>query len=80
MKKTTKPTTKKPAAKKPSAKKAPAKPKRKAQGQSELAAIVDRLAVITEQLAQTTERLAIALPLQMAPHPPEPPRIHTDEH
>ena len=59
MKKTTsKPAAKKPAAKKPAMKKASAKPKRKAQGQSELVEIVGRLATITEKLGETTERLA----------------------
>ena len=56
---------KKTALKKPAMKKAPpprkpssSRPKRKAQGESELTQIVARLAMITENLAQTTERLA----------------------
>lgn len=44
MKKTSKPTAKKPAAKKPAAKKSSTKPKRKADGQSELVAVLTRIA------------------------------------
>src|SRR5690348_4484938 len=58
MKKTSKPATKKPAQKKPATKKPSSKPKRKAQGQSELAAtltsLVDGQAKLIERLAKLT--------------------------
>jgi hypothetical protein len=84
MKKAAKPAIKKTTQKKPTAKRLPAtKPKRKAQGQSALAAIVARLGEITEQLAQTADRLAqMGLPAAVAPPAAVPvfeaPR--TDEH
>lgn len=62
MKKTNKPATNKPAQKKPSVKKSAAKPKRKAQGGSQLSEITVRLAAIANQLAQTAERLATLAP------------------
>jgi hypothetical protein len=60
MKKVTKPAGKKPAQKKPELRKSPAKPKRKAQGQSELIAIVARLDIIADKLTVATERLVEA--------------------
>jgi hypothetical protein len=58
MKKTTsKPATKKPAQKKPATTKPSAKPKRKAQGQSELVAIVARLDAIADKLTEATSQL-----------------------
>jgi hypothetical protein len=70
MKKTTKPPTKKSTTKTPAAKKSPAKPKRKAQGHSELLEIVAQLAAITVKLGDTVERLAALVP---------PVEIRTDE-
>lgn len=57
MKKTSKPATNKPAAKKPAANKSSTKPKRKAPGQSEVPAVVERLAVIADKLAETADQL-----------------------
>ena len=83
MKKTSKAIGKKPAAKKPAAKKSPAKPKRKAEGQSELAQIVDRLEAIMDKLTEALEHLAeltARLPgaearQEHAPQPPMPPEF-----
>jgi hypothetical protein len=60
MKKAIKPTIKKPAPKKPAAKKSSAKPRRKAAGQSELAAIVARLDAIADKLSDATGQLVEA--------------------
>lgn len=57
MKKTSKTATKKPAQKKPVTKKPSAKTKRKAQGQSELAAVVARLDAIVDRLTEATGQL-----------------------
>lgn len=60
MKKTSKPVTKRPAQKTPATKKPSAKPKRKAQGQSELAQMVARLDVIADKLTEATAQLVEA--------------------
>jgi hypothetical protein len=59
-KKTTEPATKKPAQKKPATKTPPSRPKRKAEGQSELTPVVARLEAIANQLMEAAERLAEA--------------------
>jgi len=76
MKKTSKPAAKRPVAKKPAAKKSPTKPKRKAQNQSELARIVERLDAIMEKLDELLERGAQA----SAPPAIEPMHQPADEH
>jgi hypothetical protein len=74
-----KPAGKRPAQKKPLANKTSAKPKRKAQGQSELAAMIARLDAVADKLALAVDRLA-----QLHASGPnltgEGLRSHTDEH
>jgi hypothetical protein len=85
MKKASKSAVKKPAQKKPTGKKSLTKPKRKAQGQSELAQVVARLDTIADKLAQTAERLAQLPAARAQPLPPASPAVevqhpHVDEH
>jgi hypothetical protein len=73
MKKTSRPARKKPAQKKPAAKQSSTKPKRKAEGQPELAQVVDPLDSIMDKLTELLGR--VANPATQSPHAQKaPPR------